>query len=227
MKISYSFMTMVLVLAFSATLAACGGESSEEEGGNGPEMRPGENCNSCHSFKVAGTLFGAPDASASSGKSGGTINLVDAAGKSLSLSSNGAGNFYTSQSLTFPLTASVTLAGVTKTMTAKVSSGACSSCHAKTPSGGAPGRLYVGPKLPAASGTAMGVDPVGAVADADAVVVLEGNRAVNRGHARSRGGTVFSQLRHAVDVQGYGCRRCRADTDPVAERVQDQRHAGK
>lgn len=145
MKTLCASVPLIIFLACSGILVACGGDSNEEEGGNGPEMRPGENCNSCHSFKVAGTLFGAPDASASSGKSGGVINLVDAAGKTLSLSSNGAGNFYTSKSLTFPLTASVTLDGVTKTMTAKVSSGACSTCHAKTPSGGAPGRLYVAP----------------------------------------------------------------------------------
>lgn len=137
------------ILSFTVTLAcvACGTASPGEEGDerkNGPEMRPGENCKSCHSFTVAGTLFPAPDASASDGVIGGTITLEDASGKVVTLTSNDAGNFYTSKSLDFPLTASVTISGVTKTMSAEVTNGGCASCHAATPAGGAPGRLYGG-----------------------------------------------------------------------------------
>ena len=136
----------MVVLALSVILAAAcgslGGEADEHEEDGGPLMRPGENCQSCHSFAVAGTLYGGPTAAASEGLASGTITVTDAAGEVHSFTSNGVGNFYGSKPVKFPLTASVTVAGVTKSMTTKVYSGACSSCHAATPTGGAPGRLY-------------------------------------------------------------------------------------
>lgn len=141
------------VLASMFVLSACGAqpggggdEGGGEDGGSGPEMRPGENCKSCHDFSAAGTVFGAKDASASEGLKGATITLKDAAGVVATLTSNGTGNFYTSKSLKFPLTASITQNGATKSMAEPVTSGGCASCHSASPSGGAPGRLFISPE---------------------------------------------------------------------------------
>lgn len=129
------------VLLLLLTVFAC---SREEEEDGGSEMRPGENCNGCHGFSVAGTLFGTATAGAHEGLSGGTITLTGADGKAVTLSSNRVGNFYTDAAVSFPATASVTRNGVTRTMVGKVTSGACSHCHNSPPDQGAPGRLYVG-----------------------------------------------------------------------------------
>ncbi len=129
-------------------LTSCGVTPGQKDGpndANGPEMRPGENCNSCHHFSAAGTVFSAVDADSSEGASGASITLRDAGGKTVAYSSNGAGNFYSEKSLTFPLTASITLNGVTKSMTQPITDGACSSCHAATGKNGAPGRLNASP----------------------------------------------------------------------------------
>lgn len=140
-----------LVLASLLTLGACGaapgpgGKEDGGEGGNGPEMRPGENCASCHNFSVSGTIFPKATSSAGSGLSGASIVITGADGKTVTLSSNGAGNFYTSSSIKFPAKAELVKGANKMAMTQQLTNGECASCHSSSPSGGAPGRLYVGP----------------------------------------------------------------------------------
>jgi hypothetical protein len=77
---------------------------------NSPLMRPGENCVACHrsdsrapgrSWTAAGTVF---DAHGTSGVEGAEVLVVDARGIALTLTTNGAGNFYTGETLVPPFT---------------------------------------------------------------------------------------------------------------------------
>jgi mono/diheme cytochrome c family protein len=55
--------------------------------------------------------------------------------------SNGAGNFYSLQSVTPPLSAKVTYGGAVRQMTAAATSGDCNTCHTQNGANGAPGRI--------------------------------------------------------------------------------------
>lgn len=96
----------------------------------GPLMKPGEDCLSCHGgggegqrWTVAGTWA-----------RGAKVDVVDANGKSLTMTGNKVGNFYTAESLAFPLR-SITVNGEAMPATASrcadaFSYGGCNRCHA-------------------------------------------------------------------------------------------------
>ena len=142
-KISAGVLVSVLLLA------SCSHDDDENE-----FMAPGQNCLSCHgsggnaaheaTFTIAGTVFAALDSDTSAGVEGVSILIVDAADKQLTLKSNRVGNFFTSESVQFPLkSVKVAKEGKEHFMDTQVSTGACSSCHSQPASGGAPGRLYL------------------------------------------------------------------------------------
>ena len=121
-----------LLLLSALTLLACGED-------HGPNMRPGENCKSCHgNFTIAGTVFPSAQAQASEGISGVTVTVVDSAQNTLTMTSNSAGNFFTGDSVTWPASITLTLGTRTANMPS-APSGACASCH--TTAG--QGRVYL------------------------------------------------------------------------------------
>jgi len=87
----------------------------------GPMMEPGSDCLECHGggearrWTVAGTWGG----------QGNQVALRDAAGKTVALRTNRAGNFWTAEPLAFPLSVSVN----GQAMPAAVADGSCNSCH--------------------------------------------------------------------------------------------------
>ena len=87
----------------------------------GPLMSPGADCLLCHdgrdapAFSAAGT-WGGP---------GRTVTIADSAGRTVTLVTNEVGNFFTSETLSFPLT--VRVGG--ETMPDPVTYGGCNSCH--------------------------------------------------------------------------------------------------
>ena len=92
-------------------------------------MRPGENCKGCHgSFSIAGTVFPSAQAQASEGLAGVTVTVVDSAQKTLTLTSNSVGNFFSEDALTWPADITLTLGSRTASMQG-ADSGACASCH--------------------------------------------------------------------------------------------------
>ena len=103
------------------------------EGDEGPEMRPGEDCLSCHrsggegesSFSAAGTVFDASGA----GVSGVTVTITDAGSTTRTTTSNAVGNFFFEQALAAPLTIKLSKAGTEVSMPIPAESGACNSCH--------------------------------------------------------------------------------------------------
>ncbi|MHB8420959.1 MAG: hypothetical protein ACYDCL_23050 [Myxococcales bacterium] len=141
-----------------------------------PLMTPGVDCMTCHaatasisclsppcraSYKpwtIAGTVYGDPAAPADAGVAGVEILVVDSAGKSLTLVSNAAGNFYTQEALTLPLT-SLMVQNQTHRMVMNLQDpilpqnpdgteaiGSCNLCHAPPPAiNSPPGRLFVPP----------------------------------------------------------------------------------
>ncbi len=150
-----------LALASAAillTLAACGGGSGGGGGGGSSSatMRPGENClaSGCHAgsttttvFTAAGTVYASGSAAADQGVGGVTVKITDVnhpVGSPITLTTNGAGNFYTSVPIDFP-SASVSLQSGSSTMgmsfsgagAGNAAGGGCASCHV------AGGRVHV------------------------------------------------------------------------------------
>ncbi len=94
----------------------------------GPLMEPGSDCLECHDggearrWTAAGTWGG----------QGNAVSIQDAGGKSFTLRTNQAGNFYTAESLSFPLRVSVN----GRAMPSAVSDGSCNRCHGEGGRGG-------------------------------------------------------------------------------------------
>jgi len=96
----------------------------------GPMMEPGSDCLECHDggeaprWTVAGTWSGL----------GRQVAIVDAAGKSFSRHTNQAGNFWTSEPVTFPLRVSVD--GVPMPNAVNAADASCNRCHGDGPGSG-------------------------------------------------------------------------------------------
>jgi mono/diheme cytochrome c family protein len=124
-------------------------------GGNkGSEfMRPGADCITCHQqgregpqFLVAGTVYtkiNEPDDYL--GVEGVVVQLTDAAGKVLKLSSNKAGNFMSGKgaAVKMPYSAKLLYKGAERAMMARQATGNCAMCHTSKGAGGAPGRIMI------------------------------------------------------------------------------------
>jgi hypothetical protein len=105
---------------------------------------PGENCqNGCHNhgFKLSGTLY--TSATSTTPVVGATITIKDAAGFTYEMVSNTNGNFYTSSSMTFPVTVIASMCPDVHAMSGTISAanGGCNKagCHVV----GAQGRVYL------------------------------------------------------------------------------------
>jgi hypothetical protein len=102
----------------------------------GPLMRPGSDCLSCHGgqggaprWTVAGTIYDEPSAPGDAGLYGARVHLVDATGFAFTLPTNRAGNFYTAEPVAFPLQVCVERRGVRSCMEEAVTAGSCNVCH--------------------------------------------------------------------------------------------------
>ena len=115
-------------------------------------MNPGRACISCHAsngeapqFTVAGTVYPTghePDlCNGANGTNGARVVIVDASNRTLTLTPNAAGNFYSTTAITAPYTAKVTYQGRERIMPAAQTSGDCNSCHTQNGANGAPGRI--------------------------------------------------------------------------------------
>lgn len=111
---------------------------------NGPTMRPGEDCLRCHGgstatgagderhatpWSLAGTVYPSAGSSADAGIEGVDIQVSDAAGFTFVLHSNLVGNFYSAESVAYPLRVCVARNGATRCMEEPSENGACNSCH--------------------------------------------------------------------------------------------------
>jgi hypothetical protein len=134
----------------------CTSKTTWTRGTNGSSsMEPGQACIGCHArsggeaptFAIAGTLYPTghePDNcnGASGSTTGAKVVVTGSNGSSVSLTPNGAGNFYSSSSLPGPYKAKVVnAAGVERVMSGTASTGDCNSCHTQNGANGAPGRI--------------------------------------------------------------------------------------
>jgi len=116
----------------------------------GPAMRPGQDCLSCHNasheftWSAAGTVFPALDSSLHQGVAGVTVELTDSDGKTVVLHTTESGDFYTAEALRFPLHSTVRYAGAEISMPTPTPSGSCNVCHTSPPpDAGTFGRLHL------------------------------------------------------------------------------------
>ena len=111
-------------------------------------MQPGGDCIGCHSggegpdFTLAGTVMGdLTDATGCEGVEGVKVHVTDANGSVQTLTTNAAGNFFTTAAIAKPYTIELEYMGDTRAMGSAQSSGDCVSCHTASGNGGAPGRV--------------------------------------------------------------------------------------
>jgi hypothetical protein len=134
--------------------AACGSGQRWTGGDKGSDrMYPGRACAQCHlamregpRLGVAGTVFATlrevDDCNGVDGRSGLKVIIQDAAGVTLELAVNAAGNFFAKeQPLTPPLSAKVSRDGRELAMKVPVPTGDCNTCHTQSGAAGAPGRI--------------------------------------------------------------------------------------
>jgi len=128
----------VAVLLSVALLWACGIPE------HSPMMKPGEDCLTCHGaganlrWYAAGTVYTDAQAKAEDGIQGAEVVITDANHRTIGLKTNGAGNFYTAETLVFPAVVEVRRNGKVNQMPAELPQGGCNSCH--TPAG--TGRIF-------------------------------------------------------------------------------------
>ncbi|RME01024.1 MAG: hypothetical protein D6812_08750 [Deltaproteobacteria bacterium] len=125
-------------------------------------MYPGANCLACHTpggpgaegdegeegeeeedegriFTAAGTIF--RDLQGSAPAAGVTIEITDADGNVIQLTSNAAGNFFTEEPITFPASVVARKGDQEMIMSIPVPQGGCNTCHAC--SGAAGGKMFM------------------------------------------------------------------------------------
>ncbi len=127
-------------------------------GGNreSPLMRPGGMCIQCHTdmregppLTLAGTVYESGrelddcNGVGSSARDPITVDVIDATGRTVSMTPNAAGNFFSESAVTMPITAVVRYQGRERRMIAPVPSGDCNSCHTLRGALMAPGRIVV------------------------------------------------------------------------------------
>lgn len=113
-------------------------------------MHPGDACISCHRssggeapyFTIAGTVYPTghePDDC--NGTTAAQVVITDKNGTTLTLTPNSAGNFRSSATVAFPITAKVVSGGRERAMQTPQMSGDCNSCHTQMGTMMAPGRV--------------------------------------------------------------------------------------
>lgn len=119
-----------------------------DEGDGSSTMNPGQDCIVCHAsgegptFTIAGTVMGAyADIDDCNGVADVTVTITDADGVVTTLTTNSAGNFYSTATLAMPYTAELSLGGQTRAMSTPQSDGDCASCHTAAGANDAPGRV--------------------------------------------------------------------------------------
>jgi hypothetical protein len=117
-------------------------------------MAPGQACIACHAtneapdFAIAGTVYPTahePDncVSAAPTAAGASVVIVDANNRTVTLSVNSAGSFYSSGAVAKPYHAKVVTSASERVMVAAQTSGDCNGCHTQNGANGAPGRILL------------------------------------------------------------------------------------
>jgi hypothetical protein len=113
--------------------------------GNGPTMSPGDICQGCHGFTIAGTVYPTVhETGLCYGINGGAeVVITPVCGTPITLEVNSAGNFYYTGTVRLPFTAKVVVNGKERVMVGPQTLGDCNACHTQNGLQGAPGRIIV------------------------------------------------------------------------------------
>jgi cytochrome c553 len=136
-----------------ATASVCTSGSYWRDG-EGPKMRPGEACVSCHAreedaprFNVGGTVYPTGhEPNLCEGVKDVRVELTDANGVVHTYETNDAGNFsnHEEAQVAMPYTAKLVASdGRTRSMLTPQTSGDCNTCHTEAGTQGAPGRIVM------------------------------------------------------------------------------------
>jgi len=117
-------------------------------------MNPGQECISCHrsmrgpSYGFAGTLYASGHEPNNCNGGAPTVDAViveirGADGRTLRLTPNAVGNFYTRSTVALPYTARVIVGSRERRMNGPQMSGDCNSCHTQSGASEAPGRIVL------------------------------------------------------------------------------------
>ncbi len=121
----------VTAAALLVSLAACGGGGGSGSQASGNEfMRPGEDCLGCHrEFTAAGTVYAS--ANGTQGVAGVAVTIYgQTPAQDVHLTTNSAGNFFTTASFGYGSWATVRVGGTgMATALTSRSIAACNSCH--------------------------------------------------------------------------------------------------
>jgi hypothetical protein len=115
-------------------------------GGHGSTMRPGDNCLSCHGFKIAGTVYATehePLFCDGVNVAGATVVVTGANGVVTTIPINNVGNFDSNTTIAAPFRAKVVYDGGERDMMTPQTTGACNSCHTADGANAAPGRIML------------------------------------------------------------------------------------
>jgi len=157
-------LTYCLFVCYSG-LTACAMDTGNGDGVGfmtGPLMQPGDNCRRCHGgpgtsypeapeWTAAGTIFPGPDSPITDGVPSVQVHLMNPDGGMIeTLTTNAAGNFYTSTPLPTGFRVALDYEGESIEMPCAPPSGGCGACHNQPPIGRAPGRIFL-PQAPEAT----------------------------------------------------------------------------
>lgn len=115
--------------------------------GTGSDMRPGEDCKSCHGGDtIAGTVYPTEhelkDCDGINGTTDGVqVILTGADGKKVTFTPSKVGNFHSGTKIATPYTVLLTRGTATRAMLTPQTAGNCNSCHTPTGANNAPGRI--------------------------------------------------------------------------------------
>ncbi len=131
---SKTFYFLLLLSALGFTSCNKDSNPTEDTSDTGSSSHnTGKNCQGCHSFRVAGSVYSQSFTSAYKGATVKITSAPNGGGNLLaSLTSDRSGNFYTNSSVNFGSGVYVSITGSggsVKHMTSAITSGACNSCH--------------------------------------------------------------------------------------------------
>jgi hypothetical protein len=111
-------------------------------------MHPGRACIDCHDanggppLTIAGTVFpSAHEPDDCNGANAIQVVITGADGVASTITTNSAGNFYSTRNIALPLSAKVVSGGKERAMLATQMTGDCNGCHTESGDQGAPGRI--------------------------------------------------------------------------------------
>jgi mono/diheme cytochrome c family protein len=157
--VALALVTVASGLALAAQSLPAGAAASSGPsglkwvGGNrgSQNMNPGMDCIVCHTkgegprFAAAGTVYTKIDEKdLEFGVEGAIVQITDAKGQVVKLTTNKAGNFFANrQTFAFPITAKVIYKDKTREMYSPQKTADCAACHQAKGVGGAPGRIMI------------------------------------------------------------------------------------